>query len=314
MMLSLVIPVYKNEASLPALLTAVGEMNAQLQGALEAIFVVDGSPDRCHEILRGELPKAGFKSRLVLLTRNFGSFAAIRAGLETGTADYFAVMAADLQEPPDLILKMHQTLRQGDADVVVGVRESRAEPWPGRLASHAFWWSYRRYILPQIPPGGVDIFGCNRAFRNTLLTLQERHSSLVSQIFWLGFRRAEIGYQRLPRQHGKSAWTWKKKVDYLSDSLFAFSDLPIRLLFRCGLTGLAAAILMALTVLIAKLTGGIAVPGYTMTMLTLLFFGALNLLGLGIVGSYAWRAYENTQGRPIAIPLRIDEFNPRAGD
>lgn len=309
-MLSLVIPVYKNEASLPALLTAVGEMNARLQDALEAVFVVDGSPDRCHEILRSELPKAGFRSKLVLLTRNFGSFAAIRAGLETGTAEYFAVMAADLQEPPELILKMHETLQQGEADVVVGVRESRSEPWPSRLASHAFWWLYRRYILPQIPPGGVDIFGCNRAFRDTLLTLQERHSSLVSQIFWLGFRRAEIGYQRLPRQHGRSAWTWKKKVDYLTDSLFAFSDLPIRLLFRCGLAGLGAAIIMAMTILVAKVTGAIAVPGYTMTMLTLLFFGALNLLGLGIVGSYAWRAYENTQGRPIAIRLRVEEFNP----
>lgn len=308
-MLTLVIPVYKNEASLPALLATVSDMHRHLQGALEAVFVVDGSPDRCYEMLHRELPECDFKSRLVLLARNFGSFAAIRAGLAIGSSEHFAVMAADLQEPPELVFQMHDVLCQGEADVVVGVREARAEPWPTRLAANTFWWLYRRYILPEIPPGGVDIFACNRHFRDTLLALEERHSSLIAQIFWLGFRRAEVRYQRLPRQHGQSAWTWRKKADYLADSLFAFSDLPIRLLFRSGMAGLGAAAIMGITVLIAKATGAITVPGYTMTMLTLLLFGALNLLGLGIVGSYAWRAYENTKARPIAIPLRIEEFD-----
>jgi hypothetical protein len=159
-----------------------------------------------------------------------------------------------------------------------------------------------------VPSGGVDIFGCNRAFRDTLLQLDERHSSLISQIFWLGFRRKFISYVRQERQHGKSAWTLRKKINYLMDSVFAFTDLPIRLLIRVGGGAAVIAGLLGLVVVGGKLTGLISVPGYAMTMLTITFLGAVNLFGLGIVGSYAWRAYENTKARPIAIPMNIHHF------
>ena len=119
-MLSLVIPVYKNEGSLPDLLAAVEALHGQLRGELETVFVIDGSPDRCYEILRAELPRRALKTRLVLLARNFGSFAAIRTGLAHGSGERFAVMAADLQEPPELVLEMDRLLRGGEVDVVVG--------------------------------------------------------------------------------------------------------------------------------------------------------------------------------------------------
>lgn len=308
-MLTLVIPIYRNEESLPDLLVAVRGISKTLQGNAEIVFVVDGSPDRCYELLRDQLPLCEFRSKLVLLTRNFGSFAAIRVGLEVGEGDYFAVMAADLQEPPELILKMHALLARGAADVVTGVREARMDPWFSRMPSATFWWLYRRYVVPEMPPGGVDVFGCNRHFRDTLLSLEERHSSLIAQIFWLGFRREQVRYTRLVRKHGTSAWTLRKKVNYLMDSVFAFSDLPIRLLLRVGGFGVFSAVLGAGAVLVAKMVGAIDVPGYTMTMLAIIFFGALNLLGVGIVGSYAWRAYENTKARPQAIRLHVQRFN-----
>ena len=308
-MLSLVIPVYRNEESLPDLLAAVDGLNEQLDGAMETIFVVDGSPDRCYEILRERLPQCAFRSRLVLLTRNFGSFAAIRAGLEIADGPYFTVMAADLQEPPELVLKMHAILAQDQADIVVAVREARMEPLLKRLPAQIFWGLYRRYVVPEVPPGGVDVFGCNRVFRDTLMQLEERHSSLIAQIFWLGFRRQQVPYVRQPRQHGESAWTLRKKINYLMDSVFAFTDLPIRLLIRGGAIGAAAAAMVGLIVAVARAAGAITVPGYAMTMLMIVFFGALNLLSLGIVGSYAWRAYENTKARPLAIRLRVDNFN-----
>mgnify|MGYP001009386045 CR=1 FL=1 len=193
-MLSLIIPVYRNEGSLPDLLQAVADLNTELHGAFEAVFVVDGSPDRCYEILRERLPLCPMRSRLVLLARNFGAFAAIRSGLEIASGDRFAVMAADLQEPPELVLRMNDALQQGDCDVVVGVREARADPWSTRWSSGLFWWLYRRYVVPDIPPGGVDVFACNRPFRDTLLQLGESHSSLIAQIFWLGFRRRLLPY------------------------------------------------------------------------------------------------------------------------
>lgn len=307
-MLTLVIPVYRNEGNLPDLLVAIAKLNVQLESALEVVFVVDGSPDRCYELLRDQLPSQPFQSKLVLLSRNFGSFMAIRTGLQHGCGERFAVMAADLQEPPELVLEMNRVLVHKDIDIVVGARESRQDPWPNRIASNIFWGLYRRYIIPEIPPGGVDMFACNKAFRDTLLTLEERHSSLIAQIFWLGYRREVVTYSRQERIHGKSAWTFRKKVNYLMDSIFSFTDLPIRLLTRIGAVGSGLAALSGIVTLIAKLNGMIEVPGYAMIMLTLAFLGCLNLLGLGIVGSYAWRTYENTKNRPLAIPIRIEGF------
>lgn len=307
-MLTLVIPVYKNEDSIPRLLEVVAEMNQALNGEFEAVFVVDGSPDCCYELLRASLPQTTFQSKLILLSRNFGSFMAIRTGLLHGGGERFAVMAADLQEPPELVLEMNRILCTEPIDIVVGAREGRNDPWPSRFASQLFWRLYRRYVVPEMPPGGVDMFGCNRAFRDTLLTLEERHSSLVSQVFWLGFRRKVVTYIRQEREYGKSAWTFRKKLNYLMDSVFAFTDLPIRLLIRIGAGGALLAVFFGLLVFAAKLLGQISVPGYAMTVLLIVFLGSLNLLGLGVVGSYAWRTYENTKNRPLAIPMRVESF------
>jgi len=306
--LSLVIPVYRNEESLPSLLKAVDNLNVELHGALEVVFVVDGSPDRSYEILRDSLPLQNFASQLILLSKNFGSFMAIRTGLLHGKGSTFAVMAADLQEPPDLVLTMNRVLNTEPVDVVVGVRESRQDPFLSKLASKTFWGLYKRYVIPEMPAGGVDMFGCNLEFRDNLLKLEERHSSLIAQIFWLGFRRQIVHYSRVAREHGKSAWTLRKKINYLMDSVFSFTDLPIRLLIRVGAVGSAISALYGVSVILAKLGGLIDVPGYAMTLFTITLLGSLNLLGLGVVGSYAWRTYENTKGRPLAIPMKVSEF------
>lgn len=307
-MLSVVIPVYRNEGSIPELVAVLADMHRRQGGDFEAVLVVDGSPDRCYEMLSEALPKAGFASQLILLARNFGSFAAIRAGMLAARGDYYAVMAADLQEPPELVLQMHEVLAADEADVAVGVRDGRSDPLASRLPAQLFWGLYRRFVMKDIPPGGVDVFACNRLFRDQLLQLEERHSSLVAQIFWLGFRRRFVSYQRLDRRHGKSAWTFGKKLAYLMDSLFAFTDLPIRLLIRIGGTATLLSALFGVLVVIARLLGVIEVPGYAATILLIVFFGALNLLTLGILGSYAWRTYENTKARPLHVVLRRHDF------
>src|SRR5712692_7305047 len=132
-MYSLVIPVYRNEDSLEALLVMLAKLASTLEAPLEVVFVVDGSPDRCFEILRQRLPQTPFRSRLILHSRNFGSFAAIRTGLRDGEGTYFAVMAADLQEPPELIAEFFRVLRTDEADLVLGTREGRDDPLTGRL-------------------------------------------------------------------------------------------------------------------------------------------------------------------------------------
>ena len=309
MSLTLVVPVYRNECSIPELIDAIGKLHQDIGGAFEVVFVIDGSPDRCYEILREALPSCPYASQLILLSRNFGAFAAIRAGMAAGNGEYFAVMAADLQEPPELVIKMGRILREGETDIIVAVREGRADPLLTRLPAAIFWGFYRRFVVPEVPPGGVDIFACNRAFRDQLLQMEERHSSLIAQIFWLGFRRKFIGYERKQRQHGTSAWTLHKKINYLMDSVFSFTDLPIRLLIRVGGVTAMFSGLFGIIVLLARLFGGIDVPGYSAIILMVVFFGALNLFALGIVGSYAWRTYENTKARPLHVILRQHEFN-----
>lgn len=310
LMYSLIIPVYRNEANLPHLLQALCDMHAQTDQPLEVVLVVDGSPDNCYTLLREQLPHMPFASQLLLHSRNYGSFAAIRTGLNAANGDYFAVMAADLQEPPELALAFFETLAADRADVTLGVRDSRQDTPFSRWSAGVFWWAYRRWVMPDMPPGGVDIFGCNRQFRNELLQLEEHHSSLVGLVFWLGFRRQEIAYQRRARQHGTSAWTLRKKINYLLDSVFAFSDLPVKLLIAGGLAGVIFSLAFGLIVIALKAAGSVAVPGYAATVLTVLFFGALNTMGLGIIGAYVWRAYSNTQKRPLAVVQRAEQFRP----
>ncbi|HEY3180343.1 MAG TPA: glycosyltransferase family 2 protein [Casimicrobiaceae bacterium] len=305
---SLVVPVYCNEASITDLIAAIARLNQALDHALEAVFVVDGSPDRSYERLDAALPASGLTAQLIALSRNFGSFSAVREGLAVARGQYMAMMAADLQEPEGLILDFFRALDTEPFDVAVGVRTGRSDPLIARVASTTFWWVYRRFVQPEIPPGGIDVFACNRAFRDHLMRLHESNTSLVGQIVWLGFRRKLVPYRRLPRRHGRSAWSFSRKVKYLLDSMFAFSDLPIRALTWVGAAGLAISVTLALVVLIAKVTGAIAVPGYAATVLTIIFFAALNSFGLGIIGSYTWRAYENTKARPHAIVFHTKRF------
>ncbi len=298
---SLVVPVYRNEAAIPALVGALSGLDRELGGSLEVVLVVDGSPDRSLEALAAALPATGIRAKVLELARNFGAFAAIRAGLIEAAGPYYAVMAADLQEPPELALEFFRKLETDTCDVVFGVREGRDDPLASRAAATMFWTIYRRLVQPEMPKGGIDVFGCNQRARDELVAFDESHSSLVGQLVWIGMRRAEVPYRRRARAHGASGWTLRKKLKYMLDSCLAFSDLPIRMLFGVGMLALAVALVFAAVVLVARLTGIISEPGYATTVLLIAGFGALNALGLSVVGAYAWRAFENTKGRPLAI-------------
>lgn len=298
---SVVIPVYKNEKNIPRLINALSVISEEIGSDMEVVFVVDGSPDLSYSLLRTALDTVSFPAQLLAHSRNFGSFPAIRTGLSASRGEYFGVMAADLQEPPELMCKFFASLSGDSCDVAIGTRTRRRDPFASRISSALFWGLYRRLVVKDMPEGGVDVFGCNRKFRDELLKLEESRSSLIALIFWLGFRRTLISYERQTRLEGKSAWTFGKKVDYLLDSVFAFTDYPIRLLTRLGATGSLISVIIGTIVFFARYTGAITVPGYAATMLVVLFFGTVNLFGLGLVGTYAWRAYENSKRRPLAI-------------
>ncbi len=307
---SLIVPIYRNEENIPQLLERFDELNRRIRGGINVICVIDGSPDECYRLLSIGMERAQYASSLLLLSRNFGSFAAIREGLKSAGTGFFAVMAADLQEPAELIVNSFEALQNDECDVALGTRVSRDDPWLTRLTSGWFWGIYRTFIQRDLPKGGVDVFACNRAFRDQLLTFHESNTSLVGQLMWLGFRRKSIPYVRQRRTHGRSAWRLGRKLKYLMDSIYSFSDLPIRVFLALGILGLITSAVMGAVVFASPLSGAITVPGYTATVIAVVFFAGLNLFGLGIIGSYVWRAYENTKGRPLAVVMLERHFSP----
>jgi glycosyltransferase involved in cell wall biosynthesis len=309
-MLSLVIPVYRNEENLPRLFRELERLAHELPDVLEIVFVVDGSPDDSLRVLRDHLPRWSVPAQLVELSRNFGSFAAIAAGLQKARGTHMAVLAADLQEPPELVLEFHRVLQSGAADIVLGHRTGRGDPWLSQLMSESFWRLYRRFVVPGIPKGGIDVFGCTAAVRDQLLALKEVNTNLIALLFWLGFRRAFIPYERRPRLEGRSAWTFGRKLRYALDSIFSFTDLPIRALLILGVTGTVFAAAAGVTVFVGWALGRVPVLGYTPLMLVITFFGGLTALGLGIVGQYLWLSLQNVRNRPSFIVKSAWSFDP----
>ena len=298
---SLVIPVYRNEDNIPPLLAALDDIAGRLPGDFEVVFVIDGSPDRSYERLWEALPKMSFDSQLIALSKNFGAFSAIRAGMEIAHGEHLAVLAADLQEPPELLLDFMAILDRDEADVVFGQREGRRDNILYALLSNTYWAMFRKFVLPSVPKGGVDVFACNQAVCENVLRIREPNSSLIAQLFWVGFRRRFVPYERRKREIGRSAWHFGKRFRYMLDSVFSFTDLPIVALLWVGGIGMTLSIVVSMLVLAAWIGGAITVPGYTPQMLAILFFGSLLLLTQGILGSYLWRAFENTKRRPLTI-------------
>ena len=303
---SLVVPIYGNRATIAPLVDAVEGIREQINGDLETIFVVDGSPDDSQARLVEALAGRDLRARVVEHSRNFGSFAAIRTGMSLARGERIAVMAADLQEPPELVVEFLDRLHAGDVDVVAGQRVSRDDR--GDAFSKLYWLLYRRFVMSEIPEAGADVFACTAVVRDVICSLEHVHTSLIAQLFWVGFRRRLVPYDRRSSP-GESGWTLRRKLRYLSDSVFAFTDLPVRMLWLVGLLGLAVGAALAILVVISRAVGAVSVPGYTATILVIVLFGSLNMVGLGIVGSYVWRAYDTVKGRPGAIVRDVLEFS-----
>jgi hypothetical protein len=168
---------------------------------------------------------------------------------------------------------------------------------------------YRRFVVRDMPPGGVDVFGCTREVRDRLVQLKEVQTNLVALVFWVGFRRAFVPYERRARREGRSGWTLGRKLRYAIDSVFSFTDLPIRALLLLGVLGTAFALTAGVTVFVMWALGRIPVLGYTPLMLVITFFGGLTALGFGIVGQYLWLSLQNARGRPNFIVKSSAAFN-----
>jgi glycosyltransferase involved in cell wall biosynthesis len=307
---SVVVGVYRNASTLPAVVETLANFSRELDGPLEVVFVIDGSPDRSLAILRELLPTAPFSSQLISLSRNFGANNTVKFGLGASRGEFVANMAADLQEPISLIRDIFSALATGDYDIAVGVRTERHDPLTQTLNAKIFWFFYRRLVQREIPEGGVSVFGCTRVVANELIRLEESHSNPVGLLYWLGFRRIEVPYVRGARPEGKSSWTFSMKVRSLLDSVYSFTDLPVTVITTIGALGVVVSFVLGVLILIGALAGNIPVKGYASLMLVLIAIGSSVLLSLGVIGSYVWRTYENTKHRPSAVPMSRETFGP----
>lgn len=304
---SLVVPVYNNAPSLPELIAETTRLSASFEHDFEAIFVIDGGTDDSGSRLVEMTEDLPYGTTLIEHSRNFGSFAAIRTGLRESTGNIIAIRSADLQEPTKLIEELFRSIRPGENEVALGVRQSRKDALHRRVGAGVFWSLYRRYVQRRMPQGGVDVFACTRRVRDELLELREANSSLVGLLIWLGYPFTVVPYVRLERVHGRSQWRLGKLLDYMSDSAFAFSHTPIRVIRWLGIIGATLGLLGGAGLLILRLSGSISEAGYTPIMVMILLMGSLNLTAVGVLGAYVWRTFENTKQRPHSVVQKISK-------
>jgi polyisoprenyl-phosphate glycosyltransferase len=305
---SVVVPIYGNRDSLPTLVDRLALVSQQRGGGLEGVFVVDGSPDDSLEVLRATLRDGRLEAQVLSHSRNFGSISAVRSGLAVARGDFIGVMAADLQEPAEVVESFFDALESGECEIALGERVGRDDPALSSAVARMYWRIYQRFINREIPTGGIDVFGCTRAVAERIVSFPEAHTSLIGLLFWLGFRRKFIQYRRGPRHSGTSSWTLRRKLRYLFDSIYAFTDLPIIILQIIGVVGTLASFVIGVIVLVGWIAGAVKQPGYTPLMIAIAGATSALLLALGVVGSYVWRTYENSKGRPLALIASHEYF------
>ena len=210
-----------------------------------------------------------------------------------------------MQEPTELILEMVNRWKDG-FNVVLAVREGREESRQQTLFANLYYSMTRMTALPSMPKSGFDVYLIDRKVINILMVLDEKDSALTGQILWSGFRTDKVYYTRLARKIGTSKWTLKKKIRLVSDTLFSFSTLPIKMVLLVGTVSFCGSLLWAIIVLISKLVGLINVSGYTTLFIFNLFSFGVVMLTLGILGEYLWRIFDASRNRP---PYIIEDEN-----
>ena len=309
MKLSIVIPVYYNEDNLKPLYEDIREKIIEvIQYDYEIILVNDGSKDRSYDIMK-ELAQKDRHIKIINLSRNFGSHAAILCGLEKCTGDCAVIKAADLQEPTEMILEMVERWKYG-FNVVLAVREGREEGKTQRLFANLYYTLVRKTALPSMPKGGFDVYLLDKKVIEVLMRLDERNSALTGQILWSGFRTDKVYYTRRAREIGTSKWTLRKKIRLVTDTLFSFSTLPIKLVTLVGIFSFVGALLWAIFEFAFKIAGLIEVSGWTTLFIFNLFSFGVIMLTLGILGEYLWRTFDASRNRP---PYIIEDENEIEG-
>ena len=298
---SIVVPVYYNELNLPDTIPRLRALAELLPGyELELVFVDDGSGDRSLELLRAAQESGKGRMTVVKLTRNFGTHAALQAGLAHATGDCIGIISADLQDPPELFVEMIRHWEKG-TKVVLAVRADRDEPSSQKFFANTYYALIRRFALPSYPVGGFDFLLIDKQIVSDINYIREKNTNLFSLVVWLGFNPVMIPYVRQRRTKGKSRWTLTKKIKLVIDSFIGFSYAPVRLMSAVGILTAASAFAYAAYVFLLWSLRGIPVPGYATIVTLIALTSGIQMLMLGVVGEYLWRMLDEVRRRPTYV-------------
>jgi polyisoprenyl-phosphate glycosyltransferase len=309
--LSVVAPLFNEEGNVAEL---VRRVRAAADGArgidnYEIVLVDDGSTDRTLELLRAHA-KADPRLVIVRLSRNFGHQLAATAGLDISRGDAVVLIDADLQDPPELIPAMVERWLAG-FDVVYAVRrkrkgESRFKIWTARL----FYRTTQRLTKVAIPVDAGDFRLMSRRVVDALKMIRERHRFIRGLVSWVGFPQTALEYDRDSRFSGDSKYPFSKMFRFAIDGITSFSDVPLRFASYFGFIVSGVSFIVGVYEIALRIFTGFQTPGYTSTIFAIVFLGGVQLIGIGILGEYVGRIYEEIKARPLYLIADIERADP----
>ncbi len=296
--LSVVVPVYNEAEGLQEFHRRISLVLESLPYRSEVVYVNDGSVDESLTILKN-LKLSDPRVAIVDLSRNFGKEIAMTAGIDHSCGDAVVVIDADLQDPPELIPKLTAEWEQG-SDVVYAQRTGReGESSLKKATAYAFYRVIQNVSRVAIPKDTGDFRLLSRRAVSALGQLREQHRFMKGLFAWIGFPQKSVLYTRLPRYAGNTKWNYWKLWNFALEGITSFTIAPLKIATYLGLFVAFAALMYAGVIIFKTLAYGSDVAGYPSMMVTILFLGGVQLIGIGILGEYVGRMFNETKGRPL---------------
>lgn len=298
--ISVVVPLYCEASNIDYLFKRLEAVLEHLGCSYEIVCVDDGSYDNTIEGLQRHRQRNS-RIKIVALSRNFGKELALTAGIDYACGAAVVPIDADLQDPPELIEALVAKWREG-YDVVYAKRRSRqGETWLKRATANSFYRVMERMSKVPIPRDTGDFRLLDRRVVDVLKQLPERTRFMKGLFAWVGYRQAEVLYDREPRYSGETKWNYWRLWNFAIDGIVSFSVAPLRIWSYVGITFASISFLYGAFLLVRTLISGNDVPGYASSMVIILFLGGIQLVSLGILGEYLGRIYEEVKGRPLYL-------------
>jgi dolichol-phosphate mannosyltransferase len=298
--LSIIIPVFNEEKNIPVLYDRISKTLSSAQVTPEYIFVNDGSRDHSMQVIRS-LAASDAAVKYIDFSRNFGHQVAVTAGLDKCTGDVAVIIDADLQDPPETILAMIEKMKEG-YEVVYGKRKSRkGEGFIKKITAKLFYRILKSITSIDIPIDTGDFRVIEKKVIEALRSMPERQKFLRGQISWIGFRQTFIEYDRDERNAGKTGYTYRKMIRFALDGITSFSNFPLKFATVAGFMVSGISFALMLYALYSRFITKDYVPGWASLMLSVLFIGGIQLIGIGIIGEYISRISDNVRNRPLYV-------------